>query len=52
MPLADLQIALGLMVTTQSAARRSADAPNFNNLRLTAAERGWLSQCRALPAST
>jgi len=49
MPLADLQIALGLMVTTQSAARRSPDAPNFNNLRLTAAERGWLSQLPGAP---
>jgi hypothetical protein len=49
MPLGDLQIALGLMVTTQSAARRSADAPNFNNLRLTAAERGWLSQLPGAP---
>jgi hypothetical protein len=49
MPLADLQIALGLMVTTHSAARRSADAPNFNNLRLTAAERGWLSQLPGAP---
>ena len=37
------------MVTTQSAARRSADAPNFNNLRLTAAERGWLSQLPGAP---
>jgi hypothetical protein len=44
MPLADLQIALGLMVTTQS-----ADAPNFNNLRLTAAERDWLSQLPGAP---
>ena len=44
MPLSDLQIALGMMVTTQAATHRSADAPNFNNLRLTAAERGWLAQ--------
>jgi hypothetical protein len=44
MPLADLQIALGLMVTTPPGARRSTDALNFNTLRLTAAERGWLSQ--------
>src|SRR5215470_19225239 len=43
MPLSDLQIALGMMVTTQTATRRSADAPNFDNLRLTAAELDWLA---------
>ena len=49
MPLSDLQIALGMMVTTQAATHRSADAPNFNNLRLTAAERGWLAQLPDTP---
>jgi hypothetical protein len=49
MPLSDLQIALGMMVTTQAATHRSADATNFNNLRLTAAERGWLAQLPDTP---
>ncbi|HKQ72597.1 MAG TPA: hypothetical protein VJ810_02640 [Blastocatellia bacterium] len=51
MPLSDLQIALGMMVTTHAATHhssdaphRSSDAPNFDDLRLTAAERGWLAQ--------
>src|SRR5262249_13184381 len=43
MPLSDLQIALSLKVTPQTATRRSGDAPNFDNLRLTAAELDWLA---------
>jgi len=49
MPLSDLQIALGVMVTTQAAGRRSADAPDFDNLRLTAAERDWLANLPEAP---
>ncbi|MCI0388737.1 MAG: lipid A deacylase LpxR family protein [Acidobacteria bacterium] len=49
MPLSDLQIALGMMVTTQAAPHRTADPSNFDNLRLTAAERGWLAQLPDTP---
>lgn len=50
MPLSDLQIALGEMVTAQAGAERSAaDAPMFDALRLTAAERAWLTQLLDTP---
>jgi len=50
MPLSDLQIALGEMVTAQAAVRRSAaDAAPFEGLRLTAAERAWLTQLPDTP---
>jgi hypothetical protein len=49
MPLSDLQIALGMMVTTQTAMSRSADAPGFDNLSLTAAERDWLANLPDTP---
>src|SRR5262249_51696774 len=49
MPLSDLQIALGMMVTTLASTRLSADAPNFDNLRLTAAERDWLAGLPGTP---
>ncbi|HEY7181969.1 MAG TPA: hypothetical protein VIC84_11145, partial [Blastocatellia bacterium] len=49
MPLSDLQIALGMMVTTLASTHPSADAPNFDNLRLTAAERDWLARLMGTP---
>jgi len=49
MPLSDLQIALGMMVTTQASTHPSADAPNFDKLRLTAAERDWLARLLDTP---
>jgi hypothetical protein len=49
MPLSDLQIALGMMVTTHAATHRPADAPNFDNLRLTAGERDWIARLPDTP---
>ena len=43
MPLSDLQIALGAMVTAKAAGSR-AGVSNFDDLSLTAAERDWLAR--------
>ncbi len=53
MPLSDLQIVLGAMVTAQATnGRPSADAPLFGNPDLTSAERDWLIQLLGTPGFT
>jgi hypothetical protein len=49
MPLSDLQISLGVMVTTCAATHRAVDATTFDNLRLTPMERDWLVRLQDTP---